>query len=527
MVDNRPNIIPILTDQQRGYCLGIENHPAKCYFVTQGRNLKSVVQNLNLIFAILSILGLIWPLQAEDPSKPNIIFIMVDDLGPEWIGCCGAEGIETPVIDELARTGMRFTNAYSMPKCTPTRVTLLTGQYPFRHGWVNHWDVPRWGAGCHFDPKHNVSFARLLKKAGYATAIAGKWQINDFRVQPDVLSGHGFDEWCMWTGYETGNRPSGKRYWNPHIHTSAGSKTYEGKFGTDVFADFIIEFMTRNKSKPMMIYFPMALTHGPLVHTPNDLEVKDKMDKHKAMVRYTDFTVGRLVKTLDHLGIRNNTILIFTTDNGTGGGISGALNGRTVRGGKGRISESGCRAPFIVNGPGIVPSGVVTDCLTDFTDLLPTFCELGGAEVPEELAIDGKSIAPVLLGKAKDGPRKWIMAMGGGVSKLTSERRVVPAKPYAARAIRNKRYKLWINEKGETDRIYDLQEDPGETKNLIDTEVKEVIETRSLLKIASKGFPSRDAAPVYDALPPRPWDRKPGSGKGGKKKRSGKRKPKP
>ena len=215
MVDNRPNIIPILTDQQRSYCLGIEEHPAKRCFVTQGRNLKSVVQNLNLMFAIFSILGLIWPLQAEDPSKPNIIFIMVDDLGPEWIGCCGAEGIETPVIDELARTGMRFTNAYSMPKCTPTRVTLLTGQYPFRHGWVNHWDVPRWGAGCHFDPKHNVSFVRLLKKAGYATAIAGKWQINDFRVQPDVLAGHGFDEWCMWTGYETGNRPSGKRYWNP------------------------------------------------------------------------------------------------------------------------------------------------------------------------------------------------------------------------------------------------------------------------------------------------------------------------
>jgi len=144
-------------------------------------------------------------------KKPNILFVMVDDLGPEWISCYGAEGIETPYIDELARKGMKFENAYSMPKCTPTRAALLTGQYPFRNGWVNHWDVPRWGAGCHFDWKYYTSFATVMKKAGYTTFAGGKWQINDFRVQKDAMQKHGFDDYCMWTGWESNNSPSQKR----------------------------------------------------------------------------------------------------------------------------------------------------------------------------------------------------------------------------------------------------------------------------------------------------------------------------
>ena len=146
-----------------------------------------------LLLATLLLLATAASEASAEPRKLNILFIMVDDLGPEWISACGSESIKTPHIDSLATGGLRFLNAYSMPQCTPTRATLLTGQYPFRHGWCNHWDVPRWGAGCHFDPKHNMSFARIMKTAGYSTAIAGKWQINDFRVQPDILNQHGFD----------------------------------------------------------------------------------------------------------------------------------------------------------------------------------------------------------------------------------------------------------------------------------------------------------------------------------------------
>ena len=131
---------------------------------------------------------------ARQIERPNVLLVLVDDLGKEWIGCYGAEEIQTPRIDELAATGLMFDNFYSTPQCTPTRVTLLTGQYPFRHGWVNHWDVPRWGGGCSFDIDRNPSLGRLMQQAGYATAAAGKWQINDFRQEPQAMQQAGFDE---------------------------------------------------------------------------------------------------------------------------------------------------------------------------------------------------------------------------------------------------------------------------------------------------------------------------------------------
>ncbi|MDH3649356.1 MAG: sulfatase-like hydrolase/transferase, partial [Saprospiraceae bacterium] len=197
---------------------------------------------------------------------PNIILIMVDDLGKEWVSCYGAEGIRTPNIDALAAGGIRFNNVYCMPQCTPTRVTLLTGQYPFRHGWVNHWDVPRWGGGAHFDETMNPSVARELRRAGYKTCIAGKWQIDDFRVEPDALTKAGFDDYCMWTGYETGVPPSSERYYDPYLFTNAGSKSYPGKFGPDIFRDFVIDFIRDNHNNSFFIYYPMVLTHTPFVH---------------------------------------------------------------------------------------------------------------------------------------------------------------------------------------------------------------------------------------------------------------------
>ena len=140
-----------------------------------------------LILTALFHAGFLFSEQATT-QKPNILFIMLDDLGKEWISCYGAEDIETPNIDALAAGGMKFNNAYSMPQCTPSRATLLTGKYPFRNGYVNHWDVPRWGIG-YFDWKHkeNTTFARLMKDLGYATFAAGKWQINDFRM--DLMTG--------------------------------------------------------------------------------------------------------------------------------------------------------------------------------------------------------------------------------------------------------------------------------------------------------------------------------------------------
>jgi len=451
---------------------------------------------------ILPILALALPTWA---APPNIVLIMVDDLGPEWISSYGGAGIETPNIDKLAEGGMLFRNAYSMPQCTPTRVTLLTGQYPYRHGWTNHWDVPRWGAGCHFDPKHNISFARLLREAGYATAIAGKWQINDFRVQPRILDAHGFDEWSVWTGGEGGNPISDERYWDPYVYTDKeASRIYKGAFGPDLFNDFLIDFVSRNRDRPLLLYYPLALTHGPLVTTPHEPFAESRLEKHKAMVRYTDYLVGKLVKAIDDAGIRKNTIVIFTTDNGTAGGITGQLDGRTVKGGKAKLTENGPRAPFIVNGPSLVPAGVETDELTDFSDLLPTFCELAGASLPQDVPVDGKSIAKLILGERKTGPRDWILAMGFGAGIL-DESGVRGVLDYAPRVIRDKRYKIHVHD-GSIREFYDLLEDPGETSNLLGNTSANQTGALNKLRAVADALPDRDGRPRYDALPSQPWD---------------------
>ena len=437
-------------------------------------------------------------------DKPNLIFIMVDDLGPEWISSYGARDIQTPRIDRLAAEGLLFENAYSMPQCTPTRATLLTGQYPFRHGWVNHWDVPRWGAGCHFDPNHNTTFATLLRSAGYATGVAGKWQINDFRIQPNVLREHGFDEWSMWTGYESANPPSAERYWSPYIFTNlTPSATFTDEFGPDLYNRFALDFIERHQERPFLLYYPMVLTHGPLVHTADEPAVTDKLGMHKAMVRYTDRLVGRLIDRLERLRIRDRTFVFFTTDNGTSGGISGRLGDRTVKGGKAKLTENGPRQPFIVSGPGVA-EGEVTDALTDFTDILPTFVELAGAKLPSDAVVDGKSIAPVILGEDEQGPRDWIMAMGFGPARL-DEQGVRPVDDFTDRVVRDKRYKIHVLDRRVT-KLYDLQTDPAELNNLIDSTQPEHLAARRKLAAVVDGFPRTDGRPRYDPLPPQPWD---------------------
>lgn len=453
---------------------------------------------------------------------PNIVFIMVDDLGKEWISCYGAEDINTPHIDALAAGGMRFTSAYSMPQCTPTRVTLLTGQYPWRTGWVNHWDVPRWGIG-YFDPARYTTVAQVLKGAGYATAAAGKWQINDFRVMPDAMKQHGFDEWCLWTGYETQNPPSAERYWDAYVNTPEGSKTHQGKFGPDIYADYLMDFAERHKNEPMFLYWPMCLTHGPLVHTPDEPDATDKYPRHKAMVRYTDKLVGRLVAKLDDLGVRDNTIVIFTTDNGSGGGITGTRSGRQVKGGKGKKFEAGTCAPFIVNCPGLVPAGTTTDALTDFTDLLPTFAELAGAKVPKNLQIDGVSIAPLLLGTAAESPRQWIMALGHGAAKL-DEKGVRGQYDYASRVIRDRRYKVWVDTNRQITELYDLQTDPWEGDNLIASQAPAHVAARMKFQGVVDSMPATDARPKYRPRPSQPWERSmPGKEESRKKNRKQRR----
>ncbi|MEN8116143.1 MAG: sulfatase-like hydrolase/transferase [Bacteroidota bacterium] len=442
-------------------------------------------------------------------DKPNIIFILVDDLGKEWISCYGADSIQTPNIDALAEGGVLFNNFYVMPQCTPTRVSFLTGQYPFRHGWINHWDVPRWGGGAHFDENLNPSIGIEMKKAGYKTCIAGKWQIDDFRVEPDALTKNGFDEYCMWTGGEGNNPPSNERYHNPYIFTSDSSKTYEGKFGPDIFKDFIINFIHKNKQSSFFIYYPMVLTHTPLVNTPDEI-LDTKHGKHKAMVRYTDKITGEIIKTLDEAEIRDNTIVIWTTDNGTTRGIEGSLNGVAVEGGKAQTTESGICVPFIISWAGQLDEGQKSDALIDITDMYPTFLEFAGADLKLALndkLIDGHSFKNILVNNSSKSNRKWILGMGGQNNARLTENGVENQFIFRDRVLRNKRFKLYVDTKKQPDKFYDLEEDPFEKNNIIDSlNTPERKDNLKGLTDLISSFPGKDNDPVYHPNPPREWD---------------------
>jgi arylsulfatase A-like enzyme len=440
-------------------------------------------------------------------ERPNIIFVMLDDLGKEWVGCYGSREGLTPNADRLAAEGMTFENAYAMPLCVPTRTTLLSGQYPARHGWTINWNVPLYGTG-YFDPDYYPSLARVLKQAGYATAVAGKWQVNDFRVQPDVLSQFGFDDYCMWTGIERENqRRSHSRYWDPHVHTKDGSGIRQHQFGEDVFASFLVDFIRENQRRPFMLYYPMCLPHAPLVATPLDRHAAWPREQLRAMIRYADVKLGELLQALEALDLRHRTIVIWTSDNGSPTEYTAVSGGNLMAGGKGTLKERGINVPFIVSCPGLVPAGVTTDALIDFTDLLPTFAELAQGQPASAATLDGRSFARHLLGRERDGPRRWILSMDHTRAKLSPDGRLKSASPYAQRVVRDKRYKLWIDGDRRSWKLVDLAADPEETDNLIESGEPGHRRARARLRrVIRNRFAPRDAAPSYDPLPKQPWD---------------------
>ncbi|WP_405296839.1 sulfatase-like hydrolase/transferase [Algibacter sp. Ld11] len=437
-----------------------------------------------------------------EKKQPNFIFILVDDLGKEWFSSYGATEVNMPNIDALVNTSIKFNNVYSMPQCTPSRVALITGQYPYNNGWVNHYDVPRWGHGANFDAERNPSFAKSLQQAGYKTCIAGKWQINDFRIEPNAMKKAGFDEFCMWTGYESGIAESDKRYWDPYIFTEEGSKTYKGKFGPDLFSDFIIDFMNENKENPFCIYYPMVLTHSPFVHTPLEPEVKTKYEKHLAMVRYTDFIIGKILDNLEKSGLADNTYLVLTTDNGTSPSIIGKRNGEYIRGGKAYLTENGINSPFIVKTPN--NKHFITNALVDFTDILPTFLDLAGVDKPSNIKLDGHSFAKVLTGKNDKSERDYILSMGGLPSHINKDGWLENPILFRDRVLRNEKYKIYIDTLQQIHRLFDMENDPYETHNLIEN--KEMETVLNLFKTKVEALPTLDNNPVYTKTKGLPTD---------------------
>jgi len=336
-------------------------------------------------------------LPAGRGKRPNIILIMADDLGYECLGCYGSKSYKTPVLDELAATGVRFKHSYSQPLCTPSRVKIMTGQYNIRN-------YTKFGA-LHSKEK---TFGHLMQSAGYATCVVGKWQLaaRDGGVGTYPKQA-GFDEHCLWQVKDRGSR-----YKDPIIvQNGKNREDLKGKYGPDIFCDYLLEFVERRKAEPFFVYFPMALTHAPFEPTPDTEEWKKASTKaHKKhfadMVAYMDKIIGRIVRKLDEAGLRENTLLLFTGDNGTPRGITSEMkDGSFINGGKGLTTDAGTHVALIANWRGTTPAGRVSTDLVDFSDILPTIAEASGASVGWN--IDGRSFLPQLRGRQGD-PRDWI-----------------------------------------------------------------------------------------------------------------------
>lgn len=325
-------------------------------------------------------------------DKPNIILLMADDLGYETLSCNGGGPYKTPVLDRLAKNGLRFTNCHAQPLCTPSRVKIMTGRYNFR----NYRSFGKL-------PENEKTFGHVMKSAGYATCIVGKWQLGRDRK---LINHFGFDEHCLWW-----LENKSKRYMDVGELIENGKmlpkQSLAGKYGPDVVSDFMLEFITRHKEEPFFCWYPMILTHSPYVETP-DSRPGTKGNKYFIdMVHYTDKIVGKIEAHLESLGLRENTIIIFTGDNGTGRGITSTLNAKPWPGGKGTPHETGTKVPLVVSWPASKARGVVSDDPIDFSDFLPTVAELGGTSLPKGVKIDGQSFAPQLRGE-KGTPRDWL-----------------------------------------------------------------------------------------------------------------------
>ncbi len=369
---------------------------------------------------------------SPDRPRPSIVLIMADDLGYECLGCNGSLDYKTPVLDDLAANGMRFTHCYSQPLCTPSRVQIMTGRY-------NHRNYIGFGK---IDPKE-VTFGHVLKDAGYATCIVGKWQLGGDLKSPQNF---GFDDYCLW--HITGRR---QRYWKPRIFQNGRRlQNVSGRYGPDIFCEFILDFMRKNRERPFFVYYPMALTHDPFCATPDSDGPRNETQHvkyFKDMVAYMDKIVGKIVDRLDDLKLRDNTLILFTGDNGTHKKIISRTQNGTVRGGKAAMTDSGTHVPLIANWPGRIPAGRVNENLVDFSDFLPTFATFSGGGLPADRPIDGLSFASQLLGKA-DKTRQWVFCHYWGYGRRKEDTREF---------VRDKRFKLYDN--GE---FFDVENDPLE-----------------------------------------------------------------
>jgi len=435
-------------------------------------------QLILIAFAIIYTLSSVSSIAQE---KPNIVFIIIDDLGWTDVGYMGSAWYETPNIDKLARQGMIFTNAYAnAANCAPTRACLLSGQYSPRHGVFT---VAKSDRGKSEDRRlipvvnsleislDKITIAEALKPAGYVSAAIGKWHV-----------GHTPEEQGFTMGMD-----------RPEMGYRGGHFNNAGEYLTDRLTDEAVKFITENKANPFFLYLAHHAVHTPIQAKEEMIakyKTKDAAGCHNhatyaAMVESVDESVGRINKTLEELGLSENTILFFFSDNGGHGTYTCQ---KPLRGGKGMFYEGGIREPMFVYWPGRVRGGTTCDFPVIGTDFYPTFTELAGAEYPGDYPLDGKSIVPLLKGKKsikRDAIYWHFPAYLESYEGLRDESRDPVFRTRPVSVIRKGKWKLllfheeWVLDGGKDKialnnavELYNLRKDPGESKNLCNIKIR-------------------------------------------------------
>jgi len=400
--------------------------------------------------------GVGWSEEAAIPKpvssgKPNIIFLLSDDLGHDILRCFGSDQYQTPQLDALAAGGMKFTHTYAAPLCGPSRALILTGRYAFRTGATNQDKTGE------FTPEQETMMPKILKPEGYASAMIGKWG-----QLPLMPSDFGFDEYLTFkgSGIYWNTQPKGKEYTLNGKQVALKDKEYM----PDLMHKLVVDFITRNREKPFYLYYSMSHIHGDILPTPDSQEGASDKQLYADNIAYHDKLIGQLVAELEKLKLREKTLIVYVGDNGTakGGAAISTVGGKKIYGSKGSMFEGGSLVPMIVNWPGTTPAGKTCADMVDFSDFVPTFAAAAGAKLPENVVIDGQSFLPQIKGE-KGNPREWAF--------------VQLARMWYVRSLNWK-----LNEKGE---LYDMSGAPFEEKLVpADSTDPAAMEARAKLKAA-------------------------------------------
>jgi len=359
------------------------------------------------------------PVFGATNAKPNIVYILADDLGFAELGCNGADKYKTPNIDALANSGVRFTHFYTAPLCGPSRSLILTGRYAFRTGAVSQ-DACK--SLVRSGDKAEQMIPTVLKKAGYATALIGKWgQLSPSGSPAEWGFEHDFHfkgSGMYWNGKAVKTMTEdGKVRGDPDSYVIDGKviPVKDGEYIPDLMHKDATVWLEAHKDGPFFLYYSMSHVHGEILPTPDSLPAPAGEDAATRLARhytdninYMDKLVGKLMVELDRLKLRDNTLIVFMGDNGTAKAHApvATIGGKRLEGEKGSMKEGGGLVPFFATWPGVSPVGKVNPNVADASDLLPTFAEVAGAPLPAGRVIDGRSLVSQFKGDTKS-PRTW------------------------------------------------------------------------------------------------------------------------